>query len=495
MKTLFFTLIFLLIFSTTHAQSSDMLVEQTYLDKTPLACFPLLNPEDEHHMVLTQTKGGELFAQLLLPEEGVEPVVHLLSKDDIKEFKLTRFLGYTTASASHYQLLYSDEAIKRISIVEFDTRIKPAVIQIKEVRKLPGNEHFLGTVGPDPNMDFLTIEKSSSIVHLYRTSPDGTFNEYIFDLSDERFEISPFGTLYASLVSNPQVSHPREMKAIGISALGINHPISQILDFDSKLYTENGHIFFTCDLIPDHTLVIDFNPDLGSATVHRIDPWNEQCDDPRYPHTPTSYFSEGKIWQIIACKAGISLQVYELSSGQIMYRDQLDQDLQPILSDHSSILVDWIQQIEGLSNADPDRVLNYLDDYSPRISVLPLQDGKKELRLEVVAENKGRLATVMLLNMASGAMSLYTGFYLVGGPSSPVMSRSITYETVISQDFEYISPAGRQADLNGLAMRIMDNGESIDTPLSIFLTKTHLWALFAIKDPRRGYEFRGVELD
>lgn len=495
MKKLFSVLLSLLIFAVSYAQSSDMLVEQTYLDRIPETCFPLLSQEGQHHMLLTQATSGELFAQLLLPEQGVEPVIPLLSKDDIKEFKLTRFLGYTTASASHYQLLYSDESVRRISVVEFDTRIKPAVIQVKEVLKLPGKEHFLGTVGPDPNMDFLTIEKSSSIVHLYRTSPDGAFNEYIFDLSDERFEISPFGTLYSSLVSNPQVSHPRDMKAIGISALEINHPVSQFLDFGSKLYTEKGHIFLTCDLIPDHTLVIDFNPDLESATVHRIDPWNEQCDDPRYPHTPSSYFSEGKIWQIIACKAGISLQVYELASGQIIYRDQLDQDLQPVSSDHSSILVDWIQQIEGLSNADPDRVLNYLDDYSPRISVLPLQDGKKELRLEVVAENKGRLATVMLLNMASGAMSLYTGFYVVGGPSSPVMSRSITYETVISQDFEYISPTGRQADLNGLAMRLMDNGESIDTPLSIFLTKTHLWALFMITEPRLGYEFRGFRLE
>lgn len=435
-----------------------------------------------------------MFVQLILPEEGVEPVLPLLSKNDVKDHNLSLFLGYAAASESHYQLLFANESIRKISVVEFDTRIKPAVIQIKEILKLPGNEHFLGTVGPDPNMDFLTIEKSSSIVHLYRTAPDGTFSKYRFDLGNESFKISPFGTLYSALVANPQVEHPRGMKAIGISALEINHPISQLLDFRSKLYTENGHVVLTCDLSAEHTLAIDFNPDQETATVHRIVPANASCNDPRYPHIPSSYFTNGQIWQIVGCKSGISLQVYELASQDVIYSDQIDRALHPVSSDQPSILDSWVQQIELLSNADPERILNYIDDYSPRLSVFPLPDGNNELRLEVVAENKGLLASVMLLNMASVTMSLYTGFYIVGGPNSSMLTRSITYETVVNQDFEYVSQAGRQADLNGLAIRLMDNGESLEDPFSIFVTKTHLWALFPIVHPRKGYEIRGVKL-
>lgn len=494
MKTPVIFLFSILFFSCAFSQSSEILIEQAYLDKRPVSCFPLLHPNGHHHVLLTQVNKGEMFAQLILPEEGVEPVLPLLSKNDLKDHNLFMFLGYTAASESHYQLLFTNESIKKISVVEFDTRIKPAVIQIKEILKLPGNEHFLGTVGPGPDLDFLTIEKSSSIVHLYRIAPDGTISKYRFDLGNESFEISPFGTLYSALVANPQVEHPRGMKAIGISALEINHPVSHLLDFKSKLYSENGHVILTCDLSPVHTLAIDFNPDQETATVHRIAPANAGCDDARYPHIPSCYFSNGQIWQVVGCKSGISLQVYELASQEIVYSDQIDHTLHPVSSDQPSILDSWIKQIELVSNADPERVLNYIDDYSPRLSVLPLPNGNNELRLEVVAENKGFLASVMLLNMASVTLSLYTGFYIVGGPNSSVLTRSITYETVVNQDFEYVSQAGRQADLNGLAMRLMDNGESLDDPFSIFVTKTHLWALFPIDNPRKGYEIRGFKL-
>lgn len=467
-----------------------MLVEQTYLDDQVKRWFPLAHPDGAHHMLVTVTKTEEIFAQVVLPDQEAEPVVSILQPTDIEEHELDLLLGHTASSPSHYQLFFADKKKSRINLVTIDTRKTPALMGIKKVVTLPTEEQILGVVGAGLTQDLLTIKKNTSIVYLYRFSPEGTFEKFVFDLSEEEFESSPFGTLYAYLVNNWELSNLRDIKALGIESTEGRHPLFQRFERYSKLFIDDGHVILVADLLRDQTLLIDFYPERQSATVHRIAMDDTPCQDQW--HTPSSYYCSGKVWQLRGCYERYTFQVYDLNSRQFVYSELLNFQ-KPEETPPAPLLTSLFDQPSYSYNVRLNRKGEFFEILGSRLSVFTEKNGNTELRLELIVEAESPFIEAY--------RPLVSSPYDFHGPSefpkvypySPFGS-TVIYTTAIDSTFEQIVSFSEEKNIYSIAKRLRSIDE-IPSQFQFFQTSTRLWGLFWIASPREGYEMRSIDLE
>lgn len=184
----------------------------------------------------------------------------------------------------------------------------------KKIKFLSGKERLIESFEYHQHFYFLTLQKNTSVLTLYKVNDTGKPEPHVIDLSRIRFANSSKNKLYNVL--SDSVNHTGRLLISRIKS-DIPNSLDAVLD-GGKLYIENGKMIFTLDHSTLYTIFITVNLDNFNYKVSSLPQPVTACDN-EFSRS-NSFLSNGNLYQIKFCKEEIHFQIYDTCTKAIFKR-------------------------------------------------------------------------------------------------------------------------------------------------------------------------------
>ena len=267
--------------------------------------------------------------------------------------------------------------------------------------KLPRRELLVGWVTDADRMVLATIGRHSSRLQVHVWTAGGDHRQCAFELRQDSFPSSRFGTLSGTLVGVEDPDDEYEGIALGISPLLRTHLMGMGLRFPAKLYLDQQHLILTIDASAAYTLVIDCPLEQGEAQLHRLQTDCAPCTDERYPTRAGSYYFDGRLWQAKGCPEGLALQIFRVSDGTRLHHETWNsQSLRRMLQGKheisSGLLPSLLHMPVGTQPTEPAQFLRDLGQNPLALSLVPVPNYQASVRLQTSGQSLPLTAMVSL---------------------------------------------------------------------------------------------------
>ncbi len=230
-------------------------------------------------------------------------------------------LGYTTEGYAHH-LFFTNGNRNQFLVQTIDVAAKESTSKVLGVKLK--REVILEAISHAGKFYLLTVKKQTSLLGFYEFEAGELKQHKEYDFSYYRFTKGSSPDLYSALIRNTG-SFQTELV---VSQIDTNSPIPlEMGATESKLYVLNDKIFITIDNAPGFTKMITLDLNTYEYGFDLIGHGSTTCDDNSRKRS-NSFLTSEALYQVMACKAGISFRVKDLETSELMTEYAATQDEQ-----------------------------------------------------------------------------------------------------------------------------------------------------------------------
>ncbi len=344
-------------------------------------------------------------------------------------------IGYTVSN-NEIRLFLKNQYNSKFGSVLFNFDISKSIET--ELNVSLKKEEFIQSYSKDDKFFILSVERNTSILHLYVFQHNGSFSKKTFDLSNKQFLTTNNAeiTLFQLLAVNDGL-----IGEIEVSKIDESIPNSiEIVSNPLKFYIRENSFILTLDKVRHATYVIEI-------TVPELELKFSELKKPRVAESiglslSNSFISNDKIFFIASSNTEMNFTVQSLKNGEILKEinlnkdDSIDFKNSPIIQEGGYFNKERVRELEKTA-----RFLRKISSTKIGISVFSINNsyqitmgGIKEVITEVSSNTAGGFpigsigsVNFSILNSTFWAYKNYTN------------SKSIRIETLFDSDFNHIN--------------------------------------------------------